>query len=117
MVELWLIIIDKLTTKIITNDTLSSFALGSYALFCNGLAVRGSEHGFCRSVQGSRHLGRTDRVLDVFDHVAVDDQIPVEPLLGNFPYQKILRRHDAAPKRHIVRPCCSVASPTVVVRR
>ena len=46
------------------------------------------------------------------DHVAVDDQIPVEPLPGNFPYQKILRRHDAAPKRHIVRPCCPVASPT-----
>ena len=95
---MWLIIIDKLTIKIITNDTLSSFALGSYALFCNGLAVRGSEHGFCRSVQGSGDLGRTNRVLDIAYHVAVDDQIPVEPLLGNFPYQKILRRHDAAPK-------------------
>ena len=91
--------------------------MGSEFVLCDGASVCGSEHGFCRSVQGSRHLGRTDRVLDIFDHVAVDDQIPVEPLPGNFPYQKILRRHDAAPKRHIVRPCCSVASPTVVLRR
>ena len=74
---MWLIIIDKLTTKIITNYTLSSFALGSYALFCNGLAVRGSEHGFCRSVQGSGDLGRTNRVLDIAYHVAVDDQIQI----------------------------------------
>ena len=86
-------------------------------LFCDGPSVCGSEHGLCGSVQGSGDLGRTNRVLDIAYHVAVDDQIPVEPLPGNFPYQKILRRHDAAPKRHIVRPCCSVASPTVVLRR
>ena len=81
MVELWLIIIDKLTTEIITNDTSSSFALGSYALFCNGLAVRGSEHGFCGSVQGPGDLGCSDSVLDVSDHVALDDQVPMELFL------------------------------------
>jgi len=97
VVELWLIIIDKLTTEIITNGTLSSFAMDPEPVFCDGLAVRGSEHGFGRIVQGSGDLGRTNRVLDIAYHVAVDDQIPVEPLPGNFPYQKILRRHDAAP--------------------
>ena len=94
-----------------------SSPLGSEFVLCDGPSVCGSEHGLCGSVQGSGDLGRTNRVLDIAYHVAVDDQIPVEPLLGNFPYQKILRRHDAAPKRHIVRPCCSVASPTVVLRR
>ena len=89
--------------------------MGSEFVLCDGASVCGSEHGFCRSVQGSGDLGRTNRVLDIAYHVAVDDQIPVEPLPGNFPYQKILRRHDAAPKRHIVRPCCPVASPTAVL--
>ena len=91
--------------------------MGSEFVLCDGASVCGSEHGFCGSVQGPGDLGCSDRVLDIAYHVAVDDQIPVEPLPGNFPYQKILRRHDAAPKRHIVRPCCSVASPTVVLRR
>ena len=75
-----------------------SSPLGSEFVLCDGPSVCGSEHGLCGSVQGSGDLGRTNRVLDIAYHVAVDDQIPVEPLLGNFPYQKILRRHDAAPK-------------------
>lgn len=65
-----------------------SSPLGSEFVLCDGPSVCGSEHGLCGSVQGSRHLGRTNRVLDIAYHVAVDDQIPVEPLLGNFPYQK-----------------------------
>ena len=65
-----------------------SSPLGSEFVLCDGPSVCGSEHGLCGSVQGSGDLGRTNRVLDIAYHVAVDDQIPVEPLLGNFPYQE-----------------------------
>ena len=86
-------------------------------VFCDGPTVCGSEHGLCGSVQGSGDFGRTNRVLDIAYHVAVDDQIPVEPLPGNFPYQKILRRHDTASERRSVRPCSAFASSASLLRR
>ena len=62
--------------------------MGSEFVLCDGASVCGSEHGLCGSVQGSGDLGRTNRVLDIAYHVAVDDQIPVEPLPGNFRTKK-----------------------------
>ena len=91
--------------------------MGAYGLFCHGTAVRSPEYGFGRHVQGSGDIRYPDRVLDVADHVAVDDQIPVEPLSGNFPHQEILRRHDAAPERRVVRPCCAGAAYAPFLRR
>ena len=58
--------------------------LGAYGLFCDGTAVRSSEYGFGGHVQGSGDIRYPDRVLDIADHVAVDDQIPVEPFLEIF---------------------------------
>jgi len=47
--------------------------MGSYALFCDGSSFCGLEHDFCCSVQGLGDFGRTNRVLDIAYHVAVDD--------------------------------------------
>ena len=55
--------------------------MGSEFVLCDGASVCGSEHGFCGSVQGPGDLGCSDSVLDVSDHVALDDQVPVELFL------------------------------------
>ena len=51
--------------------------MGSEFVLCDGASVCGSEHGFCGSVQGPGDLGCSDRVLDLSDHVAMDDQVSV----------------------------------------
>ena len=52
---------------------------GSSLYFAMGFAVCRSAHGLGSSVQGAGDLGCSDSVLDLSDHVALDDQVPVEP--------------------------------------
>ena len=53
--------------------------MGFVIVLCDGFAVCRSAHGLGSSVQGA--LGCSDSVLDVSDHVALDDQVPVELFL------------------------------------
>lgn len=90
--------------------------MGSVALLCNGTAVRRVEHGVGCAVQGFGHFGRADRLLDLAHHVAVDDQVLMEPTVGASPHQKVLGRGDAARDRRTVRSRCSGAAPADVLR-
>lgn len=99
------------------NGTLFSSPLGPHTLFRDGPAVRSPEHGIGRIVQGPRHLGRPNCVLDVLDHVAVDYQILVESFSGVVSYEEVLGRCDAASERRFVRLSGLVVAPSVVLRR
>ena len=55
--------------------------MGFVIVLCDGFAVCRSAHGLGSSVQGAGDLGCSDSVLDVSDHVALDDQVPVELFL------------------------------------
>ena len=55
--------------------------MGFVIVLCDGFAVCRSAHGLGSSVQGAGVLGCSDSVLDVSDHVALDDQVPVELFL------------------------------------
>ena len=89
------------------NGTLFSSPLGPHTLFRDGPAVRSPEHGIGRIVQGPRHLGRPNCVLDVLDHVAVDYQILVESFSGVVSYEEVLGRRDPVVERCTVR-CLSL---------
>lgn len=99
------------------NGTLFSSPLGPEFVFCDGPAVCGAEHGLCGLVQGPGHLGRANCVLDVADHVAMDDQVSVESFSGVVPHEEVLGRCDAASERRFVRLSGLVVAPSVVLRR
>lgn len=62
--------------------------MGCVIVLCDGFAVCRSAHGLGSSVQGAGDLGCSDSVLDVSDHVALDDQVPVEPFLELYQTKK-----------------------------
>ena len=89
--------------------------MGSEFVLCDGASVCGSEHGFCGSVQGPGDLGCSDRVLDLSDHVAMDDQVSVEPFFGALPDEEVLGRGEPVVERRSVRRRGPVASPSAVL--
>ena len=90
--------------------------MGSEFVLCDGPSVCGSEHGFGGSVQGPGDLGCADRVLDLSDHVAMDDQVSVEPFSGALPDEEVLGRGEPVVERRSVRRRGPVASPSAVLR-
>ena len=90
--------------------------MGSEFVLCDGASVCGSEHGFCGSVQGPGDLGCSDRVLDLSDHVAMDDQVSVEPFSGALPDEEVLGRGEPVVERRSVRRRGPFASPSAVLR-
>ena len=90
--------------------------MGSEFVLCDGASVCGSEHGFCGSVQGPGDLGCSDRVLDLSDHVAMDDQVSVEPFFGALPDEEVLGRGEPVVERRSVRRRGPFASPSAVLR-
>ena len=89
--------------------------MGSEFVLCDGASVCGSEHGFCGSVQGPGDLGCSDRVLDLSDHVAMDDQVSVEPFFGALPDEEVLGRGEPVVERRSVRRRGPVASASAVL--
>ena len=89
--------------------------MGSEFVLCDGATVCGSEHGFCGSVQGPGDLGCSDRVLDLSDHVAMDDQVSVEPFFGALPDEEVLGRGEPVVERRSVRRRGPVASASAVL--
>lgn len=90
--------------------------MGSVALLCDGSSICDPEHGFSSSVQEPGDLGCSDRVLDVSDHVAMDDQVPVEPVFGALPDEEVLGRGEPVVGRRTVRRRGPVASASAVLR-
>ena len=62
--------------------------MGFVIVLCDGFAVCRSAHGLGSSVQGAGDLGCSDSVLDVSDHVALDDQVPQNRDLMSMPYSQ-----------------------------
>ena len=83
--------------------------------FAMGLPFVVLEHGFCGSVQGPGDLGCSDRVLDLSDHVAMDDQVSVEPFFWALPDEEVLGRGEPVVERRSVRRRGPVASPSAVL--